>query len=231
MSAAIVPVHSIERRLRGGSQPLLVRAAGDDVYVAKCAGNPQGNRTLINEWIVTRLLKLLKLCAPEVHPLQIDTGLPGGDLLQFKMGQRTLPVHAGLHLGSRCPVDPAQAAIFDFLPRALLPKVVNLPDLIGAFAVDKWVGQTDSRQAIFTRERSLNRGAEFRAHLIDHGQSFAGSRWEFFDSPLQGLYYDRSIYARPNVEAECQQTVDRIRVCQAFCVNGPAFSDISSLVD
>ncbi len=196
--------------MRGGSQGFLVRGANDASYVAKCAGNPQGNRTLINEWVITRLLKVLQLCTPEVYPLRIEAGLPGSDLLNFQVGRRTIPVRTGIHLGSVCPVDPTRVAIFDFLPKSLLPKVVNLSDLTRAFAVDKWVGQTDSRQVIFARERPHNRAMGFRTYLIDHGQSFAGSQWQFFDAPLHGLYYDQSIYAHASAEDECQRTVHRI---------------------
>jgi hypothetical protein len=50
-------------------------------------------------------------------------------------------------LGSECPVNPENTAIFDFLPAKLLPQVVNLPDFAKAFVLDKWPYQTDRRQA------------------------------------------------------------------------------------
>jgi len=210
MATIALPIHSIERRMRGGAQALLVRDGAGNAYVAKCVGNPQGTRTLINEWIVSRLLKYLRVSTPAVHALQIDRGIPGENLLEFQVGNRKIPISPGVHLGSRCPVDPARKAIFDFLPRHLLHKVVNLPDLILAFAFDKWVNQTDSRQAIFIRERSTAQTGKFRAYLIDHGLSFGGSRWEMRDGALNGLYHDRSIYDRPTLEAECHAAVDRI---------------------
>lgn len=210
MAAVPIPVESIERRMRGGAQALLVRAANKKVYVAKCVGNPQGTRTLINEWIVTRLLRLLKVSTPEVHLLQIKRGVPGGDLLEFQTGNRRAPIAEGVHLGSLCPVDPGRAAIFDFLPRHLLSKVVNLPDFVLAYVFDQWVSHADSRQAIFVRERCADKTAKFRAYLIDHGLSFGGSRWELRDTALQGLYSDRSIYTGTDFEAECHGAADRI---------------------
>src|SRR5581483_1963867 len=212
MGSAVVTVESIQRRMRGGSQALLVRGADDQVYVAKCAGNPQGTRTLINEWVVTRLLKLLQARTPELHLLRFETGVPGESLLEFRFGNRRIPIARGLHLGSRCPVDPERVAIFDFLPRRLLSRIVNVKDFTLAFVLDKWVSQTDSRQAIFVRERTGgDQSAKFGAYLIDHGMSFGGTRWEFSDAPFHGVYYDRSIYDPDTLTIDCHAAVAQIR--------------------
>lgn len=211
MATLALPIQSIERRLRGGTQALLVRDESGNAYVAKCVGNPQGTRTLINEWIVSRLLQHLRVSTPEVRALRFERGIPGDNLLEFQTGNRRTPVPDGVHFGSLCPVDPERKAIFDFLPRRLLHKVVNLPDLLMAYVFDKWVHQMDSRQAIFIRERSAESSGLFRAYLIDHGLSFGGSRWELQDTGLAGLYQDRSIYGEPEFEAAAHDNVDRIQ--------------------
>lgn len=211
MASIALPIQSIERRMRGGAQALLVRDTEGNAYVAKCVGNPQGTRTLINEWIVGRLLRHLQVSTPEVRALQIERGVPGDHLLNFQVGSKTIPIANGLHFGSRCPVDPDRKAIFDFLPRRLLHQIVNLPDLIMAFVFDRWVNQADTRQAIFIRERGGGQTGILRAYLIDHGLSFGGSRWELSETPLCGLYFDRSIYERPTTEMECHSAVDRIK--------------------
>jgi hypothetical protein len=211
MATLALPIHSIERRMRGGTQALLVRDRTGQAYIAKCAGNPQGTRTLINEWVVSRLLNHLRLSTPGVNALNIERGIPGDHLLEFQMGNRNVPIAPGIHLGSPCPVDPDRKAIFDFLPRRLLHKVVNLPDLLMAFVFDKWVNQVDTRQAVFIRERSKSADVNFRAYLIDHGLSFGGSRWEICDGALNGLYHDRSIYEHPALEDACQDVIERIR--------------------
>ncbi len=211
MATIAIPIHSIERRMRGGAQALLVRDGSGNAYVAKCVQNPQGTRTLINEWIVSRLLKHLRLSTPTVNAIQIGGGVQGGSLLEFQVGSKKIPIPSGVHLGSACPADPAHKAIFDFLPRRLMHKVVNLPDLVMALAFDKWVSQTDTRQAIFIRERCAGPDAKFRAYLIDHGLSFGGSRWEMSDRPLNGLYHDRSVYDTPAAGNLCHAAVDRIQ--------------------
>lgn len=196
--------------MRGGAQSLLVRDTEGTAYIAKCVGNPQGTRTLINEWIVGRLLRHLQISTPEVRQIRLSRGVPGDNLLDFHVGDRKIPIREGLHFGSVCPVDPDRKAIFDFLPRRLLHSVVNLPDLVLSFAFDKWVNQTDSRQAIFIRERCAGPSAKFRAYLIDHGLSFGGSRWELGDNALSGLYFDRSVYQN-STECDYYAAIDRIR--------------------
>jgi hypothetical protein len=197
--------------MRGGSQSLFVRDAAGNPYVAKCVGNPQGTRTLINEWAISRLLKHLRVSTPEVHAIKIDRGIPGDDLLEFDMGNRKVPIAPGVHLGSRCPVDPERKAILDFLPRRLMHKVGNLPDLLLAFVFDRWVNQVDARQAIYIRERSAIAAGSFRVYLIDHGQSFGGTHWELRDGGLTALYRDRSIYEDPMAYSECHSAVERIK--------------------
>jgi hypothetical protein len=196
--------------MRGGSQSLFVRDAAGNPYIAKCIGNPQGTRTLINEWIIGRLLKHLRVSTPEVHALRIEHGIPGAELLEFDMGNRKVPIAPGVHFGSRCPVDPERKAILDFLPRRLMNKVGNLPDLLLAFVFDKWVNQVDARQAVYIRERSAAAAGSFRVYLIDHGQSFGGTHWELRDGGLTALYRDRSIYESPTAHSECHSAVDRI---------------------
>lgn len=211
MATLAIPIQSIERRLRGGTQALLVRDGSGAAYVAKFIGNPQGTRTLVNEWVVSRLLKYLRVSTPEVQPLHLKRGIPGDHLLAFQSGNRLRPIAEGVHFGSRCPVDPERKAIFDFLPRSLLSKVANLPDLLMAYVFDKWVNQVDGRQAIFVRERLAGQTPQFRAYLIDHGLSFGGSRWELNELGLAGLFHDRSIYAEPELAAISHANVDKIQ--------------------
>jgi hypothetical protein len=211
MTTIGVRVAGVTRRMRGGSQSLLVRDQAGNAYIAKCVGNPQGTRTLINEWIVDRLLQYLRVSTPGVHLLRIEDDVAGKELLEFQMGNRKVPIAPGIHLGSRCPVDPDRKAIFDFLPKRLLRNVINRPDFFLSFTFDRWVNQIDSRQVIFIRERCATPGATFRAYFIDHGLSFGGSRWTVSDDGMTGLFHDRSIYQDPRLETACHEAVDCIR--------------------
>jgi hypothetical protein len=73
------------------------------------------------------------------------------------------------------------------------------------------LGQTDSRQAIFVRERASGNDLQFRLYLIDHGMSFAGKQWELpVYSVLHGFYMDRSVYSVLDMKAACDRALSRI---------------------
>src|SRR3954451_20914630 len=99
-------------------------------YVVKFRGNPQGDRTLINEWIATKLLRNLDILAPPLVFLAYDPSFLG-ESVSFTIEDREIPIEQGLHLGSPCPVNPEEQAIYDFLPPKLLEKTVNLKDFAG----------------------------------------------------------------------------------------------------
>jgi hypothetical protein len=196
--------------MRGASQAHLVEAEDGCFFVAKFAGNPQGNRTLINEWITGQLMAQVGICTPVIRILQLPEGLHRGGGLFFQAGNKTIPITETLHLGSQCPVNPEKTAIFDFLPEKLLPQVVNSADFARAFVLDKWISQTDRRQAIFVRDQESPRVLGFRAYLIDHGMSFSGSGWELADAPMFGLCIQRGIYSMVNVQNFYEEALSRI---------------------
>ncbi len=118
--------------------------------------------------------------------------------IHFVLGSRRQEIEPGWHFGSRYPGDPARIAVYDFLPDALLPTVVNLEDFRAILVFDKWGGNADGRQSVFYRAM-VRRGPGrpkpgFVASMIDHGFAFDGPNWDFPDSPLQGLYPRRIVY-------------------------------------
>jgi hypothetical protein len=121
----------------------------------------------------------------------------------FSIGSRRESVVPGLHFGSKMSVNPDKVAVFDFLPEKLLGKVENRVEFLGTLVFDKWVGNADSRQAVFFRARAKTwtplKGEAparigFFAQMIDHGFAFNGPHWEFLDTPLNGLYFRTSVY-------------------------------------
>jgi hypothetical protein len=210
MASEIIAVRQVLRRMRGGSQAFLVEGEDDQFYIAKFSGNPQGNRTLINEWITHRLFLQLGSSTPALRVLKFTPETKQIERLYFQIGSRYVQIEGMFHLGSQCPANPTTTAIYDFLPRTLLSKVVNLADFGTAFVVDRWLAQTDSRQAIFVRERASSNNPKLRLYLIDHGMSFAGTQWETPDSPLYGLYIDRSVYSIVDMNAACEEALSRI---------------------
>ena len=107
----MVEIKRIIRRVRGGSQAGLVEGEDGRCYIATFAGNPQGNRTLVNEWMAQSIIKLLGISTPPLCLLRLPDSLLD-DSLYFDIGNKRVPVQGDWHLGSLCPVDPQTKAIF-----------------------------------------------------------------------------------------------------------------------
>jgi hypothetical protein len=192
------------RKMRGGAQSHLVEAEDGAFYVVKFTTNPQHRRILINEWLACAFLRYLQVHVPDTALIELTPEfIDASPELYLLMGSRREPVPAGIHFGSRLAVHPDRVAIFDFLPDKLLLKIENRHDFLGTLLFDKWVGNADSRQAVFFRAKAKtwtpakgNAPARvgFFAQMIDHGFAFNGPHWQFQDSPLQGLYFRTSVY-------------------------------------
>jgi hypothetical protein len=192
------------RKMRGGAQAHLIEGEDGAFYVVKFTNNPQHRRILINEWLACEFLRYLQIHVPDTVLIELTPEfISGSPELYLLMGSRREPVRPGIHFGSRLAVHPDRVAIFDFLPDKLLLKVENRVDFLGTLVFDKWVGNADSRQAVFFRARAKAwtpaKGEApsrlgFLAQMIDHGFAFNGPQWEFLESPLQGLYFRTAIY-------------------------------------
>jgi hypothetical protein len=197
--------------MRGGSQSFLVRGNDGLAYVAKFAGNPQGSRTLINEWLAGKLLQELGVSTPRLTVLTLNERLEGREELQFVVGAHKRRCEGHFHFGSQCPVDPETTAIYDFLPRPLLRSVVNIAQFATMLVFDKWMGQTDTRQSIFIRDTTAGGRIAFRTVFIDQGMCFGGDRWEFQDAPLYGRYMDASVYSMLDVSEHALNAISCVQ--------------------
>jgi hypothetical protein len=187
------------RKMRGGAQSHLLEADDGHWYVVKFRNNPQHRRILINELLSAVFLDYLKISSPEVKLLDVTPAfLAANPEVHLTLGSRRIEVEPGWHFGSQYPGDPSRTAVYDFLPDALLPKVVNLDEFRGILVFDKWVSNADGRQSVFYRANIRQPGGVtetgFVVRMIDHGFAFNGPNWDFPDSPLQGIYARRLVY-------------------------------------
>jgi hypothetical protein len=187
------------RKMRGGAQSHLLEADDGHWYVVKFRNNPQHRRILINELLSAVFLDYLKISSPEVKLLDVTPAfLAANPEVHLTLGSQRIEVEPGWHFGSQYPGDPSRTAVYDFLPDALLPKVVNLDEFRGILVFDKWVSNADGRQSVFYRANVRHAGGEttpgFVVRMIDHGFAFNGPNWDFPDSPLQGIYARRLVY-------------------------------------
>jgi hypothetical protein len=194
-----VKVRAVEfvRRMRGASQPCLLRCDDGANYVVKFQNNPQHVRILANEMFASRLALLLGLPVPDPAFVEVPSELIQAEPFpEFGVGPRAGPCSAGWHFGSRFPGLPSKTLVLDFLPDRLLRRVRNLSDLfLGALIFDKWTCNCDGRQVIFCRGVD-EEGTAYSGFLIDQGFCFNDGEWNFPDSPLRGLYPRRLVYEK-----------------------------------
>jgi hypothetical protein len=209
------------RKMRGGAQAHLLEADDGCWYVVKFRNNPQHRRILVNELLSSAFLDYLKITAPETALVELSPSfLAANAEIHISLGSRRIDIEPGWHFGSRYPGDPSRTAVYDFLPDALLPQVVNLEDFRAILVFDKWVGNADGRQSVFYRAM-VRRGDPgstpgtggrpgFVARMIDHGFAFNGPNWDFPESPLQGLYARRLVYDSVRSLDDFQPWLDQV---------------------
>lgn len=208
------------RKMRGGAQAHLLEADDGRFYVVKFVNNPQHRRILVNELIAAEFLAYLQISsAPGTIVHLSPEFLAENPEVYLQMGSGRIPVPPGWHFGSAYPGDPGRVAVFDFVPDALLAKVVNLRDFLGILVFDKWFANADARQCVYLRARLRDFAPAYADHplrvgflslMIDHGFLLNGPHWDFPDSPLQGLYMRTSVYEAVRGWDDFQPWLDRI---------------------
>jgi hypothetical protein len=208
------------RKMRGGAQAHLLEAADGYAYVVKFLNNPQHRRILVNEWISSVFLNYLGIAAPAAAIVRVSQEfLAANPEVHLQLGHHRQEPDPGWHFGSRFPGNPSLTVVYDFLPDSVLQTIENRSDFLGALAFDKWMGNADSRQAVFFRARlkewipgsdahALKMG--FVAQMIDHGFVFDGPHWRFTDSAIQGLYFRPAVYAQVRGLADFEPWLTRI---------------------
>ena len=180
--------------MRGGAQSQLMLAADGNLWVVKFQNNPQHLRILANELIATRLAAAIGLSVPATEIVEVTPWLVEHTPdLSFELGrgqrERCLP---GLHFGSRFAGGLSPGQLVDYLPEPQLADVRNLGEFAGMLCLDKWAGNCNGRQAVFSRNPRERR---YRATFIDQGFCFNAGEWTFPDAPLRGVYARNSVYA------------------------------------
>ncbi len=183
------------RRMRGASQPHLLRCEDGENYIVKYQNNPQHVRVLANEMLAGRLALLIGLPVPQPAIVEVPTKLiADNSSLKLEIGPSRVPCAPGLQFGSRFPGVPSKTLVVDFLPDRLLRRVRNLVAVfIGGFVFDKWTCNCDGRQVIFYRSADQE-GSVYSAALIDQGFCFNDGEWNFPDSPIRNFYPRRLVY-------------------------------------
>ena len=180
------------RRMRGGAQGQLMLGADNHAYVVKFQNNPQHSRVLANEFLASRLASAAGLSAPEVELIEVSPWLVDNTPeLEIDLGRTRVKCAHGLQFGSRFVGGLMPGQVVDYLPEEQLLDLKNLPEFAGVLALDKWTGNANGRQAVFTRKQRERR---YRAVFIDFGYCFHAGDWKFEDIPLRGVFYRNDVY-------------------------------------
>ncbi len=182
-------------RLRGASQPRLLRCEDGLTYVVKFQNNPQHVRVLANEMLAARLAHQIGLPVPVPAFIEVPPQLIlKSPISEMEIGSRRELCSSGVQFGSRFPGNPGETLVVDFLPDRLLRRVRNREEaFLGGFVFDKWTCNCDGRQVIFCRTAGRE-GSAYSASLIDQGFCFNDGDWTFPDSPIRSLYPQRLVY-------------------------------------
>ncbi|MFI5106934.1 MAG: HipA family kinase [Terriglobales bacterium] len=189
-----MPIAAVQhvRRMRGGAQAQLMRADDGHFYVVKFQNNPQHVRVLANEFLATRLAERIGLPVPATEIIAVEPWLIANTReLTMELAGSVAPCHAGLQFGARYVLDPADGQVFDYLPESMLEKLKNRAAFAGMLALDKWLGNANGRQAVFSKKTPERK---YSATFIDQGYCFNAGAWDFPDSALRGVYARNCVY-------------------------------------
>jgi len=184
------------RGMRGGAQSHLMHCSDGNFYIVKFRNNPQNPRILANELLASGLAERIGIPVPPTAFVEVNQSLVDeAPTLRVQLPHTSVPCEAGLHFGSRYVADPAKSQVFDYMPVDCLPRVRNVRDFLGVLVLDKWLGNTDARQAVFWKMSVQRR---YVASFIDHGYCFNGGDRNFPDNPLRGVYAQNEVYEEVN---------------------------------
>src|SRR5205823_6521932 len=145
------------RPMKGGAQSHMLTASDGYAYVVKFANNPQSLRVLANEWLACSIGRAIGLTIPEPAILYVPPKLvEGSPSLVIQLSSSTLKCSHGQAFGSRFI---SEGEVFDYLPESALPRVENVEEFAGVFALDKWLCNCDGRQAVFCRPKKNGNSA------------------------------------------------------------------------
>jgi hypothetical protein len=170
--------------------------ADGNAYVVKFQNNPQHTRVLANEFLASRLALAAGLTVPQPELVEVSRWLiENTPELEIDLGRTRERCRPGLQFGSRYAGGTMPGQVVDYLPEEQIAEVKNLAEFAGILALDKWTGNANGRQAVFTKRQRERR---YKAVFIDFGYCFHAGEWRFEDAPLRGVYFRNTVYQEVN---------------------------------
>jgi hypothetical protein len=203
-------VHAVEfiRKMRGGSEPALIRCNDNKLYVVKFFRNRQGPNVLANEVLGSELLSTFNLPTPQWRAVSLSTSFlkeNSGAFSETPSGASS--IESGLHFGSEFLGSDETGQAYEWLPKGLSRRVANLEDFLGVYIFDVWTNHCDHRQSIFI---TGDANASFRAVFIDNGHLCGGPEWKLVSRRGECLSLDRRFQATGFPEQAIEAWISRL---------------------
>lgn len=177
-------------KLRGSSQPSIIRASDGAFYVVKFNRFP-GSQSLINEAVGAELIRRFDLPQPAWITIEITSDFldknPG---IWFYNERSTFRPPPGLHFGSRLIDAPEDQRTYQMIPHSWIDRINNRSDFLGMLVIDLWTNNCDRRQAVFLSDH----GRRLHANFIDNDFMFGGHLGRDKTCPRRAMTYDLGIY-------------------------------------
>lgn len=183
------------RRMRGGTQPVLLQCDDGHYYVVKMTANPQGPNTLANEFLGSAVAGAAGLPVPKSSLIYLsDAFFDNNPELWFQTNSGTRRSTAGVHYGSRFIGELSGSnRPSDYISHSRVGQITNRTSFLGMYILDVWANHQDSRQAVLlSNANDLTK----KAFFIDHGHMFGGPFGLFNERPGIACHLEISVYSR-----------------------------------
>lgn len=207
-SATVLRVNTVLRKLRGGSQSVLVRASDGFLYWVKMLAGLQGPNVLANEVLGNELARYLGVSVPNWSPIEFSRDcIEANPLCRPEPGSGLPRPSPGLYFATRAVGQNECEGIYEILPGNWLSGVSNRDEFFGMLTLDVWANQVGSRRAVFvpSSDRSL-----ITAVFIENSQMFGGFWGRDEQRPGAALYPDGRVYASSNLKQSCDRWLREI---------------------
>lgn len=180
------------RKLRGGSQPVLLEASDGLQYVVKFQNNFQGSNLLFNEAIGTEIFRSAGLPAPEWRAVALtERFLSATPECWLEAEHGLVKPQAGIAFGSRY-LETKENRVFEILAGGYFSRVRSRRNFWTAWVLDVLSENTDNRQALFIE--GDNRWLD--AYFIDHGHLLGGAMGKAAPFYRASRYIDARVYSQ-----------------------------------
>ena len=192
-STVFLSANKYIRKMKGGSQSILVQCDDNRFYVVKMAGNPQGSNILANEFLGSVIAHAVGLPVAECKVIRLsDHFIDSEPEMWFELSSGRKRLEAGMHFGSLLVGQPSGCErSSEYISRSRIETITNRDAFLGLYILDVWANQQDNRQAVLLRQPLDGTHEVF---FIDHGHMFGGSEWNFEERTGVAFHLESSIY-------------------------------------